>query len=102
MTLEDIKKEKAHKILEVAICFLETHGSIEEVSKETGISTSSVQRYLNDSSIIKLLGSEIYDEIQSILKQKRQERAEYAGFVSSEQNDYLKDENGKFIGSRAK
>ena len=102
MLSESQKKQKIINILNVTRSFLDGCGSMKEVANETGISESSAQRYLHDPIIIKLFSQEVFDEIQAILDEKKKNRAEYAGFVSSEKNDFLKNQSGKFIGSKAK
>ena len=92
-------KEKIKKILLVAKTFLENPVSNIELSKITGISSSSVQRYLNDPEIINLLGQETFDRIQELLKYNRLTARQEGGIISTTNNKPLRDSNGKFTGN---
>ena len=88
------------KVLKVTEEFINTGFSIEEVSNITGISKSSVQRYLNDEKrIVDLLGREAYDKIQEMLKYNKQEALSKGGYISTKNNMPIRDENGKFAGN---
>ena len=88
------------KILIVAKTFLETPVSNEEIAEITKISSSSVQRYLNDSRIITLLGQEAYDEIQKKIKENRLNSRKKGGIISTTNNMPLRDSDGKFNGNK--
>ena len=91
------------KILTVTSEFINTGYSIETVSKITGISSSSVQRYLNDKKrIISLLGKDTYDEIQEMLKHNKEEGLSKGGYISTLQNEAIRSADGRFIGNRKK
>lgn len=90
------------KILTVAKYFIEYGGSNEEISKATGISESSVQRYLHDPIIINELGKDVYDLIQKNIRKNKQEALVKGGKTYAENNNYVKDVSGKFAGSRKK
>lgn len=102
MTNEQQEKEIHLKILKVASEFLKTGASIEEVSKTTGISSSSVQRYLNDKRIIDVLGKEEYEQIKNMLKIRKQEALRRGGINSVVNNEVVKDGFGHFNGVRKK
>lgn len=102
MTNEQQEKEIYLKILKVASEFLKTGASIEEVSKTTKISSSSVQRYLNDRRIIEVLGQKEYDQIQNMLKIRKQEALRKGGINSVSNNEVVKDSLGHFNGVRKK
>ena len=88
------------KVLKVAREFINTGYSIEEVSNVTGISKSSVQRYLNDEKrIVNLLGHDSYNKIQEMLKVNKQEGLSKGGSISTTNNTPIRDENGKFAGN---
>lgn len=88
------------KILKVTEEFINTGYSIEEVSLNTGISKSSVQRYLNDEKrIVDLLGRDSYETIQQMLKTNKQEALSKGGYISTKNNRPIRDENGKFAGN---
>jgi hypothetical protein len=89
------------KILKVVKAFLETKGSMEEISKITEISSSSVQRYLNDEvRITNLLGKETYDEIVKIIEENKLNGLKKGGTISTSKNEPIRDENGHFIGNK--
>lgn len=100
MLSEEQKRKKDLKILKVTSEFINNPLSIEEISQITGISSSSVQRYLNDKRIIELLGKETYDEIKHLLKIRKMQAVSKGGFVSTRNNEPVRDENGKFIGNK--
>ncbi|MGE5455937.1 MAG: hypothetical protein ACM3O4_02360 [Ignavibacteriales bacterium] len=102
MLSKEQEEEKRLKILKVAKYFFEHGGSIEEVSAATGIPESSVQRYLHDPIIINDLGKDVYDVIQEKIKQNKIEAVIKGGKTYAENNDYIKDEIGKFTGSKRK
>ena len=87
------------KILKVAKAFLENPVSNIELSEITGISPSSVQRYLNDPEIINLLGQETFDRIQELLDYNRLTARQEGGIISTTNNKPLRDSNGKFTGN---
>lgn len=102
MLSSEQEAKKRLKILTVAKYFIEYGGSNEEVSKATGISESSVQRYLHDPIIINELGQDVYDLIQKNIQKNKQEALVKGGKTYAENNNYIKDELGKFTGSRKK
>ena len=89
-------KEKIKRILLVPKTFLENPVSNIELSEITGISSSSVQRYLNDPEIITLLGKESFDKIQELLKHNTLAARVKGGIISTTNNMPLRDSNGKF------
>lgn len=103
MLSEEQNRKIEMNILKVTSVFLETGGFIDEVAQKTNIPKSSVQRYLNDSKrIIKLLGEEVNNEIKSILRMNKQQGNQNGGLQFRNNNITLKDELGKFVGSRKK
>ena len=91
------------KVLTVTSEFINTGYSIENVSKITGISSSSVQRYLNDQKrIVSLLGKDVYDEIQKMLKHNKKECLSKGGYISTLKNEAIRSNDGKFSGNRKK
>ena len=95
-------KEKEKRILLVAKAFLENPVSNIELSEITGISPSSVQRYLNDPKIITLLGQEAFDKIQELLKNNTLAARVKGGIISTTNNMPLRDSIGKFSGNMHK
>lgn len=65
--------ERRDKIVRVVKCFLETNGSMREISEKTKVPKASVQRYLNDKVISELLGSDVYELVQEKIKRLIQE-----------------------------
>ena len=64
-----------------------------------GISKSSIGRYLNDPLILHLFGEQTYQQIKDMLSLKKMEARKKGGMMSFQNNQALKDESGKFIGS---
>lgn len=93
------EEEMKVKILFLSKLFLESNYSDIELSNITGISSSSVGRYLTSDLAKEVLGSDIYNEISK----KRQENLYNAKIKGGQnfikQNVPFKDKEGKFIGS---
>lgn len=96
-------EEKKRKILIAINSFLKGNKTIKEVSNETGISPSSVQRYLNDEDYIR----ELFDyktanflilEIKRRLKENKRLGEINGGNISSRNNEATKDALGHFTG----
>ena len=101
--IEISKKDK--KVLDTTIAFQITdyRGTNKEISEITGISKSSVQRYLNDKETIeKLFSKDLYNKIQESLKENIRQARSNGGINSTKNNIYVKDEKGKFIGIKQK
>lgn len=96
------EEEMKVKILFLSKLFLESNYSDIELSNITGISSSSVGRYLTSDLAKEVLGSDIYNEISK----KRQENLYNAKIKGGQnfikQNVPFKDNEGKFIGSYKK
>lgn len=94
---------KEEKIYLVVNTFLNNSKlSISELSllpELKGISKSSISRYLNDPIVANLFGEATYEQIKDILTMKRIEGRKKGGLTSFQNNQSLKDENGKFVGS---
>ena len=74
-----------------------------EIGKALNMSSSSVQRYLNDEQTIKTyLGTECFDEIQRKLLENKKEGLVRGGKNYAKNNEFTKDELGRFTGSRRK
>lgn len=91
---EDIKLKK-NLVLEYLL--EHPYAFIAEIAEETKISKSSVQRYLDSFSdvIIPATNQTVKDQLR-INKLRGQRKG---GITSFENNDSIKDESGKFIGS---
>ena len=88
------------KILKVAKAFLENPVSNIELAEITGIPSSSVQRYLNDTRLIYLLGKDSFDKIQELLKSNTLAARQKGGIISTTNNMPLRDSIGKFRGNK--
>ena len=99
MLSEAQQKEKDEKILKVAREFLSNPASMEEISEITGITSSSVQRYLNDERIKEILSPKDFDTIQFLLKQNRLDSQIKGGIISSRKNMPTRTVDGKFNGN---
>lgn len=100
---EAIRKQKVIKVVEV---FLSGDYTIAEVSKITGVSTSSIQRYLNNVEYIcECFPSDAKEKIKKIkekLSNNKIDGLSRGGKNYSQNNQYTKDELGHFTGSRKK
>ena len=99
MLSEKQAAEKAKRILLAAKTFMENDFSLAEVEKATGISSSSVQRYLHDEELIALVGLPNYEIIQQKLLVIKKDALSKGGKNSAINNDFTKDELGRFTGS---
>lgn len=99
-------QEKLEKVKKVVEIFLKDKKTIREISEETGISKSSIQRYLNDEEFINLIygqkASFIREEIIRRLEENYKEGTKLGGINFAKNNETLKDELGHFTGSRKK
>lgn len=100
MLSEEQRRQKDLNILKATSEFINNPASMKEIAAKTGLTPSSVQRYLNDKRIIELLGQEVYDEIQNNLKILKQEAVKKGGIIFAKNNISIKDEQGKFNGSQ--
>ncbi len=87
-------------ILKAVQAYLISGGTMKEVAQETGLTPSTVQRYLNSERIIELLDQEVYDDVQEKLKQSTIEARSRGGVASTRENIGIRSEDGKFIGNR--
>lgn len=96
---------KEEKIYIVVTSFLKnpnlTIAQLAELPELQGIPKSSISRYLNDPLIIKLFNEKVFNNIKDTLKLKGIEARRKGGLKSFQNNQALKDENGRFIGSEA-
>lgn len=99
MVNESQQREIDKKILMVVRDFCTNGGSIQDVSNRTGISSSSVQRYLNNQKIITLLGQVVYDSVQAQLQMNKQNGLSRGGINSTNNYEALRDSEGHFIGN---
>lgn len=105
MLSEKQYKEKCLKVAKCVEIFIQVPEITEEmVSKLTRIPKSSVDRYLHDTSIIKeIYGSNsqnIIDKINYKLKNNKENGTIKGGINSQAVSPYLKDDAGKFQGSK--
>ena len=73
--------------------------NINDFSKYSGISSSSIQRYLKEDSKM-FVNSKKYNEITMWLNRAKAEGLSRGGINSQNNNEFIKDEVGKFCGSR--
>ena len=99
-------RDKLEKVDYVVTAFLRDKKTIREVSEETGISKSSVQRYLNDEEfIVGLYGEKapyIIEEINRKLEENYVDGVKLGGTNFALNNESIKDNLGHFQGSRKK
>ena len=98
--------EKEENIKKVVEAFLSSDVSINELSKMINISSSTIQRYLNDVDYITMIfGSSAKEKLMLInakLKANKQKGHSKGGIISTTNNEPIRDENGKFTGNRKK
>ena len=94
---------KLQKVKLVVETFLSSDKTIYQIAIETGISKSSVQRYLNDYDSIRIIygGNAvlIMQEISRKLQENYNNGVKLGGNNYALNNDCLKDDLGHFIGS---
>ena len=98
-----IRKENVKKVV---VTFLKGNYTISEVAKITGLTSSTVQRYLHDVTYIQgcfgANASEIIAEINDRLDSNKKEGLSRGGTNYSKNNECTKDELGHFTGSKRK
>ena len=98
---QNLKIEDKIKI--VVKAFLSGEKTINEIEKETGISSSSIQRYLNKEEKLKeIYGSDadfIIEEIKRKLEENKKEGLSRGGTNFAKNNNPTKDDLGHFTGS---
>lgn len=91
------------KLLLIVQTFLENPNlsiqELAELDKLEGISKSTIQRYLNNSSIIEVFNQETYNKIQELLSSHKLSGKRKGGLNSFKNNKSLKDSKGRFIGN---
>lgn len=102
MLSEEQKKIKIKRIIFTVQCFLESDcKNLEELSKEIGIPSSSIQRYLREKKVIEeYFGAEIYEMVREKIEFNKTEGLSRGGINFVNFNVSTKDEFGKFTGSR--
>ena len=93
--------DKEKKICITVKAFLEhPNFTNEELSKLTGFSSSSVQRYLNDPIIKELFNDETFSKIKELLSNNIKDARRRGGINSFQNNEPIKDDAGYFIGNK--
>ena len=102
MTSEEQAEEILRKKKLVIEVFLtDSVSSIGEVSEITGISESSVQRYLNDEEIIlSYYNMDVYDAIKNKLSNSKSMGKVIGGSRTAESGTWQKGPDAKFTGSK--
>lgn len=94
-------KDKDKKICIVVKTFLENPKlTNDELAQLTGISSSSIQRYLNDPSIEKLFDTPVLENVRELLGQRTIEGRRKGGINYFKNNESIKNEKGQFIASK--
>lgn len=97
-------QEKIEKVRKVIATFLKGNYTISDVSDETGIPFSSVQRYLHDEEFIQLCfasnAADIIANINDKLETNKAEGLSRGGIHSSFNNVSFRDAEGHYRGSR--
>ncbi len=93
-------KDKEKKICITVKAFLEhPNFTNEELAELTGFSSSSVQRYLNDPIIKELFSEETFNKIKELLSNNIKDARRKGGINSFQNNEPIKDVDGRFIGN---
>ena len=92
-------KKKLNILKSVYLYLVKDKDYIKDISEELNLSTSCIQRYLNDLIIEKELGIEVSNEISEKLKQSKQNGNIEGGIQYVKRNIAIKKVNGKFNGS---
>ena len=105
MLSEEQHMHKLKRIKFVVNSFLEQENiSIKELSNNIGISSSTIQRDLNDIDFITLIygekSKEILIKINNKLKKNKINGLSRGGINSTINNEPIRDEDGKFIGNK--
>lgn len=105
MQSEKQRIEKEQRIKFVVDSFLEYKDiSINELSRKLKISSSTIQRDLNDVDYISVIyGASAKEKLLVIrdrLKKNKEKGPSVGGINSTTVNEPLRDENGKFIGNK--
>ncbi len=102
MLSEEQKNIKLKRILFTVQSFLETDcNNLEELAQKINIPSSSIQRYLQEKQIIEeYFGEEIYDMVREKINLNKAEGLSKGGTNFVNYNIAIKDEKGKFTGSR--
>ncbi len=99
--MEDNKSyiEQEKKICQVVKCFLSNPNlSNKEIANLTDMSASSVQRFLTNPIIYQLFGKDTFDKINILLEKRKMDARKKGGLNSFQNNEPIKDSEGKFIG----
>ena len=97
--------EKIERIKFVVDSFLEHESiSINQLSREIKIPSSTIQRDLNDIDYISTIygekAKEILVKISNRLKENKKHGLSMGGVNSTTNNEPIRDENGKFVGNK--
>lgn len=98
----EIKKQQVKLVIDSFLKYKDI--TIDELSKIIGVSSSSIQRYLNDVEYIELIyGTEaktILEKVSEKLKKNKNDGLSKGGINSTTNNVPIRDENGKFTGNK--
>lgn len=94
-------KDKEKKICIIVKAFLEhPNYTNKQLSELTGISSSSIQRYLNDPEIKMIFNEDTFNKIKDLIKNNTLEARQKGGINYFKNNEPKKNENGQFEGSK--
>ena len=102
MLSEEQMIKKRINVLKTAKLFIEEDCFIKDIADKLNLTTSSVQRYLNDPIIKEEFGDETAVFIKNKLLKNKESGNLNGGLQFVKKNNALKDKNGKFIGSQPK
>lgn len=94
------------RVKKIVIEFLSNDYSIQELSDKINIPTSTKQRDLNNTNLIKSIFADESDRVISListkLKNNKVEGNKLGGINSTNLNEPIRDDLGKFIGNKRK
>ena len=94
------EERKIYNVNTAINLFLEKDCYIEEIAILMEVSSSSVQRYLNDPIAKTLFSKEQLEKVQNKLAKNKEKGVKKGGITSQQKNQYVKIKNGKFNGCK--
>ena len=107
LSIEQSKKIEERILITVKTFSKNSNMTIDELAellKSQGVKTSSstVQRDLNSQFFIKTFGEDMVERVKKQLIKNKENGVKKGGVNSMKNNVFVKDENGKFQGSRSR
>lgn len=94
------EERKINNVSTAISLFLKKDCYIEEIAKIMEVSSSSVQRYLNDPIATLLFSKEEIEKVQNKLAKNKERGVKKGGITSQLKNQYVKTRYGRFNGCK--